>query len=134
MIKLCKTHYSFILRFVISLIYLQTLYYKFNVHPDSVYIFTKLGCEPIGRITLGILELIISICILIPKTKNISILISILIILGALLSHIFIIGININGDNGKLFLLACLVFFLSITLFIYHYSEIIMILYKVKSK
>lgn len=35
-----------ILRIVIAILLLQTLYFKFSAHPDSVYIFTKAGLEP----------------------------------------------------------------------------------------
>ena len=57
-----------IIRIIIALILVQTLRYKFTAHPDSVYIFSKIGLEPFGRIGIGILELIASILILIPKT------------------------------------------------------------------
>jgi uncharacterized membrane protein YphA (DoxX/SURF4 family) len=122
--KFIKKHYSLLLRITVAIIYIQTLYFKFTAHPDSVYIFTKMGVEPFGRISLGVIELIISIGILIPKTKYAAIVMSIAIVLGALMSHIFILGIIVNGDNGLLFSLACLIFLLSILLFIYHYNEI----------
>jgi len=122
--KFIKKYYSLLLRITVAIIYIQTLYFKFTAHPDSVYIFTKMGVEPFGRISLGVIELIISIGILIPKTKYAAIVMSIAIVLGALMSHIFILGIIVNGDNGLLFSLACLIFLLSILLFIYHYDEI----------
>jgi len=122
--KFIKKYYSLFLRITVAIIYIQTLYFKFTAHPDSVYIFTKMGVEPFGRISLGVIELIISVCILIPKTKYAAIVMSIVIVLGALMSHIFILGIIVNGDNGLLFSLACLIFLLSIILFIYHYEEI----------
>lgn len=122
--KFIKKYYSLFLRITVAIIYIQTLYFKFTAHPDSVYIFTKMGVEPFGRISLGVIELIISICILIPKTKYAAIVMSIVIVLGALMSHIFILGIIVNGDNGLLFSLACLIFLLSIILIIYHYEEI----------
>jgi uncharacterized membrane protein YphA (DoxX/SURF4 family) len=122
--KFIKKYYSLFLRITVAIIYIQTLYFKFTAHPDSVYIFTKMGVEPFGRIFLGVIELIISIGILMPKTKYVAIVMSIVIVLGALMSHIFILGIIVNGDNGLLFSLACLIFLLSIILFIYHYNEI----------
>ena len=122
--KFIKKYYSLFLRITVAIIYIQTLYFKFTAHPDSVYIFAKMGVEPFGRISLGVIELIISICILMPKTKYVAIVMSIVIALGALMSHIFILGIVVNGDNGLLFSLACLMFLLSIILFIYHYEEI----------
>jgi putative oxidoreductase len=38
-----------------ALILLQTLYFKFTAQPESVYIFSKLGVEPFGRIGSGVL-------------------------------------------------------------------------------
>jgi hypothetical protein len=44
-----------------ALILLQTLFFKFTAAPESVYIFTKVGAEPWGRIWSGIVELIAAI-------------------------------------------------------------------------
>ena len=38
---------------IAAIVLLQTLYFKFTAHPDSVYIFTTLGIEPYGRIGSG---------------------------------------------------------------------------------
>ncbi len=53
-----KKHLPLILRIVVAIILIQTLRFKFTAHPDSVYIFTKTGLEPNGRIIIGVLELI----------------------------------------------------------------------------
>ncbi|HAN37616.1 MAG TPA: DoxX family protein, partial [Chitinophagaceae bacterium] len=37
-------------RVVVAIILLQTLYFKFSAHSESVTLFTKLGVEPCGRI------------------------------------------------------------------------------------
>ena len=42
------------IRVVIAIILLQTLRYKFTGHPDSIFIFTKIGLEPFGRIEIGV--------------------------------------------------------------------------------
>jgi hypothetical protein len=60
------TVFSWILRIVSAAILLQTLYFKFTGAPESVYIFTKVGAEPWGRIGSGIVELIASILLLTP--------------------------------------------------------------------
>ena len=104
------------LRIVVAVILVQTLRYKFTAHPDSVYIFTKVGLEPYGRIGIGILELIAAILILIPKTVWLGSLLSLGIILGAILIHLTGLGIEINGDGGFLFYLGILVFVLSFIL------------------
>lgn len=104
------------LRIVVAIILVQTLRYKFTAHPDSVYIFTRVGLEPYGRIGIGILELIAAILILIPKTVWLGSLLSLGIILGAILIHLTGLGIEINGDGGFLFYLGILVFVLSFIL------------------
>ena len=53
-----------IARFGAAAILLQTLYFKFTGAPESVYIFTTLGIEPIGRIGSGIAELISAILLI----------------------------------------------------------------------
>lgn len=103
-----------IIRIAIAIILIQTLRFKFTAHPDSVYIFTKVGLEPYGRIGIGILELISSILILVPKTTWLGALAVIGIIGGAILMHLTDLGIDINGDNGLLFYTAIVTFTLSV--------------------
>ncbi|QCX37954.1 DoxX family protein [Aureibaculum algae] len=103
----------FTLRLIVALVLVQTLYFKFSAHADSVYIFNTLGLEPYGRITIGILELIAAILLFIPKTIWLGALLSLLIITGAIYAHLTKLGITIHGDRGKLFYLAISVFILS---------------------
>jgi hypothetical protein len=115
---------SWILRILVAVILVQTLYYKFTAHPDSVYIFSKLGAEPYGRIGLGIVELITSCLILIPRTKIIGIVLSFGIMCGAILAHLLVIGVQIKGDGGGLLTLAAIVFVSCAILLILHRKEI----------
>ncbi len=94
------------LRLLVAIILIQTLRFKFTAHPDSVYIFTTVGLEPFGRISIGILELIASILILIPRTTWFGAVLTLGIIGGAIMMHLTILGIEVNGDGGTLFLLA----------------------------
>ncbi|MET2985496.1 DoxX family protein [Aureibaculum conchae] len=103
----------FILRLVVAFILVQTLYFKFSAHPDSVHIFSTLGLEPYGRIGIGILELIAAILLFIPKTVWMGALLSLGIISGAIFSHLTELGIEVNGDGGKVFYMAIIVFVLS---------------------
>jgi len=93
-----------------AVILLQTLFFKFTAHPDSVYIFTQLGLEPFGRIGIGIVELIAAILLLIPATQGIGGILSLGIISGAIFSHLTQLGIVVNNDGGTLFALAVAVF------------------------
>lgn len=103
-----------ILRIAVAAILIQTLRFKFTAHPDSVYIFTKVGLEPIGRIGIGILELIASILILIPRTTWLGAAMVIGIIGGAIMMHLTELGIEINGDGGLLFYTALATFLFSV--------------------
>lgn len=93
-------------RILVSLILLQTLYFKFSAHPESVLLFTKLGVEPWGRIALGCIELIVGIGVLIPRVSLLASFGAVGILSGAILTHVAIIGIESNGDGGQLFLMA----------------------------
>lgn len=96
-------------RIIAALILLQTLYFKFTASPESVYIFSKADMEPEGRIATGIAELIASILILIPKTSLIGAGFALIIMLGAIATHIMLLGIEVMNDGGQLFIYALIV-------------------------
>lgn len=125
---------SLVLRIGIAIIFIQTLYYKFTAHPDSVHIFSALGVEPFGRIGLGIIELITAILLLIPRTKLWGILIGLGIISGAIFSHLLVIGTEIKGDSGGLFLLAIIVMIASLILIFIHKDEFKELVNSLKTK
>lgn len=109
-----KKYLPFVVRAIIAIILLQTLYYKFGGHPDSLYIFEKTGLGDAGRIGSGIAELIAAILILIPRTAWLGALLTAGIISGAIFMHLTQLGIEINGDGGTLFGMAVIVFVLSL--------------------
>lgn len=100
---------AWICRIVAAVILLQTLYFKFTAHPESVELFSKLGVEPWGRIGTGVIELITGVLLLIPATAFIGGFLGIGLMMGAILSHLTVIGIESKGDGGQLFLLAIVV-------------------------
>lgn len=101
-------------RLIIAIILLQTLYFKFTGHEESVALFSKLGVEPWGRIGTGVLELITGLLILFPPTAVIGALLSVGLMTGAVASHLLVIGIESAGDGGQLFMLAIVVLALSL--------------------
>ena len=101
---------TWLCRLVAAGILLQTLYFKFTAAPESVYIFSRLGLEPWGRIASGIGELVAAGLLLVPRTAAVGALLSLGIISGAIASHLAVLGIVIMNDHGLLFALAVIVF------------------------
>ena len=120
-----KNKISIVLRIVVAILFLQTLYFKFTGQPESVYIFKQLGAEPFGRIASGIVELIIIILLFIPRSKIIGIIVSLIIISGAIFSHLCVLGVEIMNDGGTLFYLALIIFIFSIVLLFIHKDELL---------
>ena len=77
---------TWILRLMAAIILLQTLFFKFTAAEESVYIFTQIGMEPVGRIGIGIMELIAALLILYPKTTPYGALLAIGLMAGAIFS------------------------------------------------
>ena len=91
-------------------ILLQTLYFKFTGAPESVYIFSQLGMEPFGRVGLGIVELIAALLLIMRRTSFVGASIGLGIMIGAIASHLTVLGIVVQSDGGTLFALAIIVF------------------------
>ena len=118
-----KTIISWALRIISAVILLQTLYFKFSAHPESVELFTKLGVEPWGRIGTGVIELITGILLLIPATAFVGAFLGVGLMLGAIGSHIAIIGIESKGDGGQLFMLAVIVLVLCLAIMLMYKND-----------
>ncbi len=101
---------DWIVRLVAAVILLQTLFFKFTGAPESVYIFTTLGAEPWGRIGSGVAELIASGLLLWTGTAGLGGVLAMGLMAGAIGSHLTRLGIEVQGDGGLLFALACVVF------------------------
>lgn len=93
-----KTVFIWLLRIIAAVILLQTLYFKFTGAPESVKLFTTLGMEPWGRISTGIIELIASILLLIPRTTLPGAVIGLGMMCGAIFFHLTKLGIDFGGD------------------------------------
>lgn len=98
--------FIWIVKLTAVIILVQTLFFKFTGAEESVYIFQTLGIEPFGRIGSGVVELLASILILIPRTTLIGALLGLGTMTGALFSHLFVLGIVVKDDGGTLFSLA----------------------------
>lgn len=93
-------------RGIAAVILLQTLFFKFTAAPESVYIFTKVGLEPWGRIGSGVVELIAAVLLFTPRLHWLGAAMAIGVLAGAIVSHLTILGIVVMNDGGLLFFLA----------------------------
>lgn len=119
-----RTVISWTAALVAAVIMLQTLYFKFSGAEESVYIFTAMGMEPWGRWGTGVLELIASVLLIIPRSRGIGALLGAGIMGGAIMSHIFILGIEVMNDGGLLFIYGSVTLFCCILNMVIHRSQI----------
>lgn len=109
-----KNYFNYLERgsaWLAGIILLQTLFFKFTAHADSVALFTQLGLEPFGRIGIGVLELIASAMLMRKRSAFFGALLTMSLMVGAIAAHVFVLGVEFNGDGGVLFSLACVTFF-----------------------
>jgi hypothetical protein len=117
---------SWILRLIVAVILLQTLFFKFSAAKESIYIFSTLGAEPWGRVGSGIFELIASILLFIPSTTTVGAAMALAATGSAILFHLTRLGIALTpvGDHGELFALAVLVTLCSMAILLLHRQEL----------
>jgi uncharacterized membrane protein YphA (DoxX/SURF4 family) len=118
-----ETVITWLLRLIAAVIMIQTLYFKFTAHEQSVALFTQLGMEPWGRIGTGVLELIASILILYPRTTGWGAGLGVGLMGGAIFFHLTKLGIVFAGD-AILFIYAVIVFVCCLILFIKYRQQI----------
>ncbi len=118
-----KNIFTWLLRIIAAVILLQTLYFKFTAHPDSVALFTELGMEPWGRIGTGVMELIAGILLLIPRTTLVGAILGMGLMSGAIFFHLTKLGINFGGD-AILFMYAVITFVCCLILIIMYRKNI----------
>lgn len=109
-----------ILAVIVAVLFLQTLFFKFSASPESVEVFSKLGVEPWGRIVTGILELLAAIMLLVPKFAKKGAILAGIIMVGAVASHVFVLGYT--GEQAVLAAMAVALLIASV------------IIYKLRSK
>jgi len=117
---------SWVLRLIVAVILLQTLFFKFSAAKESIYIFSTLGMEPWGRIASGIFELIASILLFIPSMTTVGAAMALTATGSAILFHLTRLGIALTpvGDHGELFALAVLVTLCSMAILLLHRQEL----------
>ena len=119
------------MQLVVAGILLQTLFFKFTGAAESVYIFSAVGqyvhvaaVEPWGRLGSGVAELIASVLLLIPGSAALGALLALGVLSGAILSHLIILGIDVQGDGGLLFALGVTAFVASAIVLVLRRTEL----------
>lgn len=129
-----KTLFYWAVRIVAAIIMVQTLYFKFTASEESVFIFTTVGMEPWGRIGVGVLELVASVLILINITAWLGALLAMGLMCGAIVMHVTILGIEVKGDGGQLFIYALVVAVCAGIVLLYNKKTILDTIKKLSSK
>ena len=125
---------AWICRVIAAVILLQTLFFKFTAAPESVYIFSKLGMEPWGRIGTGVLEAVAAILLLIPRTTLYGAILGFGLMSGALFFHFTRLGIVVQDDGGQLFVYALLVWLSCVVLVVIDLQKLRCLLKSLKYK
>jgi len=112
-----RTIILWICQIAAAVIVLQTLWFKFTGAPESVAIFTKLGWEPVGRYLVGIAELIAGVLLLIPRSAVYGAVLTTGLMIGAMIAHITVLGVD------SIFL-ALIVFVLAVTVLVMRWKEL----------
>jgi len=119
-----KVLFEWLLSILAAFLLLQTLFYKFSGSDESVYIFTQVGMEPWGRYASGVVELLAGVLLLSQKYRAYGAVLGLGVISGALFFHLTSLGIEVLGDDGRLFYYALTVFISCILLLIMRKKDI----------
>ncbi|MGF1508042.1 MAG: DoxX family protein [Myxococcota bacterium] len=100
---------TWLLQSLVAVLLGQTLFFKFTGADESRFIFETLGVEPWGRYATGGLELIAVAMLLSPRYVKIGAALALVLMMGAVASHLGPLGIVVEDDGGTLFVLALIV-------------------------
>ncbi len=106
---------SWIAQAVVIVILGMAGFMKVSGAADSRALFEALGAEPWGRYLVGLTELLAAGLMLRAATAARGGLLAMGLMVGAMGTHLFKIGVNYNGDGGSLFMMAVLVFVAGLT-------------------
>lgn len=126
----------FVLSLYIAFVFVQSLFYKFTGSAESIFIFSTIRewsgiglFEPFGRWFIGFCELVASVLLFVPRTRIWGAGMALVIISGAIFFHLFSpLGIEVMGDGGELFILACGVWVASASILWLHRAEVFALL------
>jgi hypothetical protein len=113
----------------VALILAQTLFFKFTYAPETQVIFAHVGGRPAAT-AVGIVELLCVILLLVPRTAGIGAALALVVISGAIFTHLTSLGIQVvdpatgEADGGFLFGLAVLVAIGSAVVLVFRWRQL----------
>jgi hypothetical protein len=111
------------IRIVIALNFLPAIFFKFAGVPLSVALFTAMSnavhgliSQPVFRLGSGTIETLLVLLLLVPRTARLGAALIAIWMVGAILSHIFVLGYGFFFFSALAnFFLSCLYLFLTRT-------------------
>lgn len=115
---------SLIFRCAATLILVESIYLKLSASPISLYVFSSIGWEPVGRIGSSLLEIIAIILLFVPGKVWMGATLATTLMAVAIYFHLSELGIHVQADGGNLFAVALLVAFCALATLYLHRHEI----------
>jgi len=103
---------------------METLFFKFTGAPEPVYIFSKMNVESWWRYGQGVLELLASPMLLTPRFGWAGGILTLGALGAAIISHLTVLGIEIQGDHGLLCGMAVVTFICGVVITFIHRNQI----------
>lgn len=123
-----------VIRIIVAAILVSVIWIKFQARPESIYVFTKIGLGPWGRMSSGVIELIAVLLLLIPRTTGWGALLLIFAMTSIIFFHLSSLGIEVMNDGGQLFYKAVVVWVGSAILFIIYRGQVLRIVNRVLNR
>lgn len=87
---------SIVLQVLVAGLFLMMSLGKLSGAEDAKFIFEQVGMEPMGRYATGGAELVAAVMLFVPKTRVYGAILSVLVVAGAIGSHLTKLGINVT--------------------------------------
>jgi len=89
----------------------------------SRMLFDTLGMEPHGRVVIGLVEILAALLLLSPQAAA-GALLAVGVMLGAIIAHSTALGMEVEGDGGRLLTMLVVVFLSSATVLLLRRGEL----------
>ncbi len=117
---------SWTAQIVASGIMLIILSQQLTASPEAIFVFTKIGLEPFGRISSALIELVAAVCLISGFYVWQGAMIGLIAMSTATIFHFTRLGINVMNDHGLLFCLALITLICCITIIFIRREQIIL--------